>query len=259
MRKWIALAAVAVTMLIVATVAFGAVTTTLQVIPRPNQASTKKKVRPITLEINVSTADPAAAQPPPLKQVVIRFNKGGVFNGKLFPKCKQSALQAKGLKGCPKGSKVGTGTALASAKPIIDQVKATVTVFNGELKNGVPTVLLYNVPDISSPIVVGGTVQKKPAASCASGAGQCDYTLTFNVPEIPTLPGAPPASVLSVKTKTLNVFVTKKKKVNGKTRTVRYPYVGAPTVCKGKWVAEASFAFYDGQASKSEASLPCKK
>jgi hypothetical protein len=258
-RKLIVIALSAAALLIAATVAFGAVTTTLEVVPRPNKASTKKKVRPITLEINVTMSDPAVAQPPPLKQVVIRFNKGGQFNGKLFPKCKFSALQNQGPKACPKGSKVGTGSAVASAKPIIDTVNAKTTIYNGEAKNGVPTVLLYNVPDISSPITVQGTVAKKSAVSCANGAGKCDYVLTFNVPQIPTLPNAPAASVLSVKTKTLKVFVKKKKRVHGKKRTVKIPYIGAPTKCSGKWVADATFSFYDGQTSSTTASLPCKK
>jgi hypothetical protein len=258
-RKSIAVAAAVLGALVLASVAFAAVTTTLTVVPRPNKASTKKKVQPITLEIGISTADPSVPQPPPLKQVVIRFNKGGIFNGKLFPKCKFAKLQARGPKACPKGSRVGTGTATASAKPIVDLVNAKVTIFNGELRGGVPTVLLYNVPDISSPITVFGTVQKKSSTSCANGAGKCDYALTFNVPEIPTLPGAPPASVLTVKTKTLNVFIKKKKRVHGKRKTVKIPYIGAPKGCPGKWVADASFTFYDGQASTSVASLPCKK
>jgi len=255
LRKLIVIALPAAALLIAATVAFGAVTTTLEVVPHPNKASTKKKVRPITLEINVTTADPAAAQPPPLKQVVIRFNRGGQFNGKLFPKCKFSALQAQGPKACPKGSKIGSGSAVASAKPIIDLVNAKTTIYNGAPKNGVPTVLLYNVPAISSPITVQGTVQKKAPVSCANGAGKCDYVLTFDVPQIPTLPNAPPASVLSVKTKTLSVFVKKKK--HGK--KVKIPYIGAPKKCNGKWVADATFKFYDGQSSTSIASLPCKK
>jgi hypothetical protein len=245
LRKLIVIALPAAALLIAATVAFGAVTTTLEVIPRPNKASTKKKVRPITLEINVTTSDPAVAQPPPLKQVVIRFNQGGQFN----------TLQSQGPKACPKGSKVGSGSALASAKPIIDQVNAKTTIYNGAPKNGVPTVLLYNVPDISSPITVQGTVQKKAPVSCANGAGKCDYVLTFDVPQIPTLPNAPPASVLSVKTKTIQAFVKKKKR--GK--RVKIPYIGAPKKCKGKWVADATFKFYDGQSSTSVASLPCKK
>jgi hypothetical protein len=259
LRKVIAIGVPLGVLLIATAVAFGAVTSTLEVVPRPNKASTKKKVQPITLEINVGTNDPAATQPPPLKKVVIRFNKGGQFNGKLFPKCKFSEIQARGPKACPKGSLIGTGTALASAKPIIDQVNAKVSVYNGAPKGGVPTVLLYNVPDISSPITVQGTVAKKSAASCANGAGQCDYVLTFDVPLIPTLPNAPPASVLSVKTKTKNVFVKKKKKVGGKTRTVKIPYIGAPKECKGKWVADLNITFQDGQTSSSTASLPCKK
>jgi hypothetical protein len=255
LRKLIVIVLPAAALLIAAAVALGAVTTTLEVVPKPNKASTKKKVRPITLAINITTSDPAATQPPPLKQVVIRFNQGGKFNGKLFPKCKFSELQSKGPKACPKGSKVGSGTAVASAKPIIDQVNARVTIYNGAPKNGVPTVLLYNVPDISSPITVQGTVQKKSPVSCANGAGKCDYVLTFDVPQIPTLPNAPPASVLSVKTKTKLVYVKKKK--HGK--KVKIPYIGAPTKCSGKWVADATISFYDGQTSTSTASLPCKK
>jgi hypothetical protein len=255
LRKLIAIALPAAALLIAATVAFGAVTSTLQVIPSPSKASSKKKVRPITLGINISNTDPAAPQPPPLKQVVIRFNQGGVYNGKLFPKCKFSALQSQGPKACPKGSKIGSGTATASAKPIIDLVNAKTTIFNGESKGGVPTVLLYNVPDISSPITVQGTVAKKSAVSCANGAGKCDYVLTFNVPQIPTLPNAPPASVLTVKTKTNKVFVKKKK--HGK--RVKIPLIGAPKKCKGKWVADATFKFYDGQSSTATTSFACKK
>jgi hypothetical protein len=255
LRKLIYIALPGVALLVMAAVAFGAVTTTLEVKPRPAKASSKKKVRPITLEINVSMADSAATQPPPLKQTVIRFNSGGQFNGKLFPKCSFSALQAKGPKACPSGSKVGSGSATASAKPIIDLVNAKITIFNGKPKGGVPTVLLYSVPDISSPITVEGTVQKKSPVSCANGAGKCDYVLTFDVPSIPTLPNAPPASILSVKTKTKQVFVKKKK--HGK--KVKIPYIGAPKKCSGKWVADATFSFYDGQSSTTTTSFPCKK
>jgi hypothetical protein len=254
-RKLTVLAIAVLAALVAAAVAFGAASTTLEVVAKPNKASTKKKLQPITLAINVTFADPTLPQPPPLRKVVIRFNQGGVFNGKLFPKCKFSALQAKGPKACPKGSKIGTGSAQASAKPIIDLVNATTTIYNGEAKNGVPTVLLYNVPDISSPITVQGTVQKKPAVSCANGAGKCDYVLTFDVPDIPTLPNAPPASVISVKTKTLNVFIKKKK--HGK--KVKIPYIGAPKQCKGNWVADSTVTFANGETVTATASLACKK
>jgi hypothetical protein len=258
-RTKIALSGVLLVALVVTSVALAAPTTTLEIKATPNKASkSKKKLTPIRLTINTTFADPAAPQPPPLRKVTIRFNEGGTYNGKLFPKCKFAALQAKGTSACPKGSKIGKGSATASAQPVIPLVNATVTVFNGEPKGGVPTVLLYNVPDISSPITIQGTVTKKPASACGDG-GKCDYVLEFPVPDIPTLPGQPNASVLTVKTQTDNVFVKKKKKVHGKKKTVKIPLIGAPVKCTGKWVAESTVLFADGTTASTKTSAPCKK
>jgi hypothetical protein len=257
-RKWIAIASALLAGLIATAVAYGATTGQVEIKPHPAKASTKKKVRPITLEINVTIADPAATQPSPLKKTVILFNKGGVFNGKLFPKCSAAKLEANGVKGCPKKSIIGKGTASASAKPIIDLVNAKVTVLNGPPKGGVPTVILYNVPDISSPIIVSGTVEKKSPQPCGGG-GTCDYVLTFDVPDIPTLPNAPPASVLTVKTKTLPVFIKKKKRIHGRKRKVKIPLIGAPKKCKGKWYGEGQFTFASGEKNTSQVTIPCKK
>jgi hypothetical protein len=257
-RKWIPIATVVLASLVAVAVAYGATTGQVEIKPNPAKASTKKKLRPITLEINVTISDPAAPQPSPLKKVVILFNRGGVYNAKLFPKCTVAKLESQGVKGCPRKSIIGRGSAQASAKPIIDLVKADVTVLNGPPRNGVPTVILYNVPEISSPIIVQGTVAKKSPQPCGGG-GTCDYVLTFDVPDIPTLPNAPPASVLSVKTKTLNVFVKKKKRVRGKRRTVKIPLIGAPRKCTGKWYGEAQFTFASGEQNESAASIPCRK
>jgi hypothetical protein len=255
-RKGIVLVSVLVLSALVAvSVALAAVTTTLEVKATPNKASkSKKKLTPIRLTINVAFSDPAAPQPPYLKKVVIRFNEGGTYNGKLFPKCKKSALDARGPGGCPKGSKIGKGTATASAQPVIPLVNAKLTIFNGELKGGVPTVLIYAVPDISSPLSIEGTVKKGSKVSCGDG-GKCDYVLTFSVPDIPTLPGQPNAAVLTTKTQTDNVFVKKKKR--GK--TVKIPLIGAPIKCTGKWVADSNVTFGDGSTASAKTSTSCKK
>jgi hypothetical protein len=259
-RTKIALAGVLLVALVVTSVALAAPTTTLVIKTTPNKASkSKKKLTPIRLGINVAFSDPAAPQPPPLRKVVIRFNEGGTYNGKLFPKCKASALLAKGPSACPKGSKIGSGTATASAQPVIALVNAKLTIFNGLPKGGLPTVVLYAVPDISSPLTIEGTVAKKPSTSCSGGAGKCDYVLTFDVPDIPTLPGQPNASVLTTNTTTSNVFIKKKKKVNGKKRTVKIPLIGAPVKCTGKWVADSSVTFADGSVATANTSAACKK
>lgn len=255
MRKVIVLSSALLAMLIAAAVALAAPTTTLEIKAIPAKASkSKKKLTPIQLAINVSFADPAAVQPPFLKRVVIRFNEGGTYNGKLFPKCKASALLTKGPSACPKGSKIGKGTATASAQPVIPLVNAKITLFNGEVKGGSPTVIIYAVPDISSPLAITGTVKKGPKVACGDG-GKCDYVLTFDVPDIPTLPGQPNAAVLTTNTKTDKVFVKKKKR--GK--TVKIPLIGAPVKCNGKWVADSTVSFGDGSTATAKTSAPCKK
>jgi hypothetical protein len=261
LRKLIVSVSVLLAALIAVSVALAAGTTTLEIKASPNKVSkSKSKLTPIRLAINVGfgDTDPAAPQPPYLKKVVIRFNEGGTYNGKLFPKCKASALLAKGPSACPKGSKIGKGTATAAAQPVLPSVNAVLTLFNGELKGGVPTVIIYAVPDISSPLTISGTVKKGPKVSCGDG-GKCDYVLTFDVPDIPTLPGQPNAAVITTKTQTDNVFVKKKKRVKGKKKTVKIPLIGAPTKCTGKWVADSNVTFGDGSTATAKTSAPCKK
>jgi hypothetical protein len=258
-RKLIVFALAAAASLALAAIAFGAATTTLVVKASPSKASTKKKPRAVALTVNVSFADPALPQPPALQRVVIRINKGGTYNGKLFPKCTKGKLDAGGRKACPKGSYIGKGSATASAKPIIDLVNADVYLFNGPIVSGSPTILLYSIPDISSPITVQGSVVKKAPTSCANGQGQCDYNIVFDVADIPTLPNAPPASVLTVNTKTFKMFIKKKKRIHGRKRTVKIPLVAAPKKCKGKWVADSTVTFRDGQTATAVTTTPCKK
>jgi hypothetical protein len=262
LRKTAILVSALLAALIATSVAFAQGTTTLEIKATPNKVSkSKSKLTPIRLAINVGfgNADPAAPQPPYLRNVTIRFNEGGTYNGKLFPKCKASALLIKGPSACPKGSKIGKGTATAAAQPVIPSVNAVLTLYNGELKGGVPTVIIYAVPDISSPLTIVGTVKKASKVSCAEGAGKCDYVLNFAVPDIPTLPGQPNAAVITTKTQTDLVYVKKKKKIKGKKKTVKIPLIGAPTKCTGKWVADSTVSFGDGSSATASTSAPCKK
>jgi len=252
-RKWFILSLITVGALVGAAVALAAPTTTLVVKAIPAKASTKKKLQPIQLQINTTFSDPAAADqvPPPIRKVVIRFNEGGTFNGKYFPTCKRSVLETKGPTACKK-AKVGTGTATASAQPFLALVHANVTIFNGPGN----TVILYSLAqEVNVSVIVEGTVKKGPSTSCANGGGKCDYVLTFNIPQIPTLGTAPDAAVLTVNTKTSKLFVRKKK--HGK--KVKIPYIGAPKKCNGKWVADEQVTFKDGTTATSSTSAPCHK
>src|SRR5215213_4583102 len=78
----------------------------------------------LSLRTTFSITDPSAPAPLQLDRTTLRFPKGSVVNGRYFPKCKLTALQAKGPKGCPKGSRIGGGTAKGAAPPIVNSVAA---------------------------------------------------------------------------------------------------------------------------------------
>ena len=66
---------------------------------------------------------------------------GAKFDFDSFPKCDESDLGERGASACPKGSKVGSGTAVAEVHPPDDKqsksdLAVDVLVFNGKLETG---------------------------------------------------------------------------------------------------------------------------
>jgi len=220
----------------VAGVAYAAVTVSFSATFSPAKAK-----KPAALNVDVKSTDPAAEQPPIMNRIVIKL-QGGQFNAGKFKRCKLASLQAKGPKGCPSGSKIGTGAGVGMAKPVVtDPVNGTLTLFNGARVGGKDTILVYVFPDLGPTFVSVGKITK-------SGSR---YTLDFNVPPIKTLPSAPDASVVSVKTKTPIKKVTK----SGK----RYYLIVAPSTCKGKWKGSGTFYFATGETQTVPISQKCKK
>jgi hypothetical protein len=236
-----------------AATAFGAITMTYQVVPRPNKASTKKKVQPIQLETKFTIGDDTGTQPSPLRRVVEHYRDGGTFNGRLFPRCKLSELEDGGPAACPRGSLVGAGTGTGSARPIVDSVRAKLILFSGELEGGNPTILIYVRPELGPSFVVRTVVSKERDGT---------YTSTVEVPPIPTLPGQPNAAVTSTDIRTRNVFVKRRvrEKIRGRrvTRTFKLPFIGAPKSCKGTWRFEADFMFQSGETRNMHSAAPCR-
>jgi hypothetical protein len=184
--------------------------------------------------VNFEATDPAAQQPPIMNKIQINFQKGGKWNGAKFPKCTLAALQSKGPSGCPKGSKIGSGTGVGYAKPVVtDPVNGKLTIFNGGNQ-----ILVFVLPDLGPTFVT----------PCKITGG---YNLTCTIPPIKTLPSAPDASVGTVKTKTKAVSIKKGKKKLG--------LVVAPKKCKSTWTTSATFSFATGESVKATASQKCKK
>jgi hypothetical protein len=226
---------VGVACLVLAGLAYGAAQVAFNASVSSNKAKT-----PTGLNVKISASDPAAEQPPIMQRIVIKLNAGGTYNGSKFPKCKLSALEAKGPKGCPSGSKIGSGTGVGYAKPVVtDPVNAKLTIFNGG-----STILVYAFPDLGPTFVtVGKVIHKKD--------GPFDYTLDFAIPAIKTLPSAPDASVGTVNTKTPKKTIKKGKK--------KLSLIITPKKCKGSWKAEGDFYFATGEKVVTPVSQKCRK
>jgi len=221
--------------LALASLAYGAVQVAFNASVSPNKANS-----PAGLKTKIASSDPAADQPPIMDRILIKLNAGGKYNGSKFPKCSLSALNSKGPKGCPSGSKIGTGTGVGYAKPVVtDPVSAKLTIFNGGSQ-----ILVYVFPDLGPTFVtVGKVIHKKD--------GPFDYTLDFSIPAIKTLPSAPDASVGTVDTNTPKKFVKKGKK--------KISLIITPKKCKGSWKAEGDFFFKTGEKVVTPVSEKCKK
>jgi hypothetical protein len=237
-KRLITALAVGAGALAVAGAAYAAVAVTFSATMSPNKAN-----KPAALSVDIKSSDPAAEQPPIMNRIVIKFNKGGKFDAKRFKRCKLAALQARGPNGCPSGSKIGTGTGVGMAKPVVtDPVNGKLTLFNGAKVGGRDTVLVYVFPDLGPTFVSVGKI--------SNPGGR--YTLDFNIPPIKTLPSAPDASVVSVKTKTPIKKVRKGKK--------RYYLITSPKTCNGgTWKGTGTFYFTTGQTQTVPFTQKCKK
>jgi hypothetical protein len=236
-RKLIGALLATVGVLALAGAAYAAVTVTFSATMKPNKAN-----KPAGLYVDIKSADPAAEQPPIMNRIVIKFDKGGKFNSSKFKRCTLAKLQARGPNGCPSGSKIGTGNGIGMAKPVVtDPVNGRLTLFNGARVGGRDTVLVYVFPDLGPTFVSVGKISKPGGR----------YTLDFNIPPIKTLPSAPDASVVSVKTKTPVKKVRKGKR--------RFYLIVAPKTCKSTWKGTGTFYFTTGETQTVPFSQKCKR
>jgi hypothetical protein len=193
----------------------------------------RKKARGgLSLRTVFSITDPAAPAPLQLHNTTLRFPKGAVVNGRYFPQCKFTAIQAKGPKGCPKGSKLGGGKARGAAPPIVDSVDATVQLFNGVPVGKDPTLIIYSLPDLGPVLTMQGVLK-------SSRSGNYGYVLSVDIPPIKTLPSAPDASVTFFDATVKNLTVKRGKR--------RINYVDSPVLCNGTYfLLDGAFSYRGG-------------
>lgn len=186
----------------------------------------------LTLRTTFRIRDTSGQKPPPLTNTTLRFPKGAVVNARYFKTCNPSRLRQRGARGCPAASKIGSGSARGDASPIIPNVPAKITLFNGRRVGGNPTIIIYAVPEISSPIVLQGPLKLQ-------SRGLYGYVLSVDVPPIPTLPGAPNASVVYFDATTIDRTVKRGRR--------RIHYIEGPVLCGGTFfLLDGAFSYEGG-------------
>ena len=131
----------------------------------------------VGISTSLSKTDTTKASPP--TELDIGLPPGFVRNYASFPTCTVTTLQTRGPNGCPRESRVGTGTLTEDVRPILMfPVNGIVTAFNAPDAG----LLLFVLPEIGPTFVLDGHLNT-------------DGTLVFVVPPILTLPGAPDATI----------------------------------------------------------------
>jgi hypothetical protein len=239
-RGLAALALACVASLGLASMASAATTAKLDIKLSSAKAGTSKKPKAVKLNFDLAVDTDDGTSPPTTKETVVSFSKGIKFNSNIFPSCTLATLNSKGPSACAKGSKVGTGSAVALVGGSPGEPKPTttetlkVTAYNGPQGK---SLLLYL--DGDSPAVIKQAIEGKLTKASSPFGYQLDVTIPPNLQQ--PVPGVF-APLVDFK---VNAGATLKKKKGKKTVKINYiETTSCPSGSAGKgWPFKADLTF----------------
>jgi hypothetical protein len=183
--------------------------------------------------------------PSPVRRAVLRFPAGLTLDIPSLRSCSTARLEARGARGCPKQSEIGTGQALVEgnlgAQTLTED--ATLRAFLGPPENLQPTfeILGQGYTPIGQQMVLTATAlpDRPPYGE----------KLVMSIPPIPTLPSEPDASIASF---SLTIGASRRHRTHS-TNSVVIPS-SCPT---GGFPFAAEFTYADGSVSSAPATVPC--
>ena len=241
MRKLSLLVATSVIALVVAASAWAVnADQGLSVSVTPSKAGTKAKPKSVKLKITTTTTPKDSAQFA-TTQAVLYFDKNLKLGGSKFKSCTVAMIQADETT-CPKGSKVGGGTAKAQAGTggAVKVAPILVTAFNGPKGKTLLLHVIYTKLGIDE--VLNATI----------GSAKGQYGTKLTVPINAHL--QQPATGLFA---TLTEFITS---VSGKaTDKAKTPYVGLTGCSGGALKFKGVFTYTDSTSKTATATAKCSK
>ena len=209
-------------------------TTAMKASVSPTKHGTKKKPRNVKLNIKLITQPNPNDPPFATRSTVVHFDKNLKFGGKYLKTCSADKVRSNNT-ACPKGSKVGTGSAVGTALGLAENL--TVTAYNGPGGNKLELLV-----DGTSPLTIHDVIEGK----LQSDSGKFGKKLAVQIPDSLQQP-APGAYA------TLTDFTTSVKGTGSKKR----PYIGLAG-CKNKTLNfKSDFVFTDGSTSTATTTAKC--
>jgi len=215
--------------------------------------------RGTTIVFSFTLATTTGRVPSPLSGLDLYYpaNLGIATSGLGLETCEASELETMGPAACPSESQMGYGEALVEIPfgPAVLHETAHTTIYMAHLQEGHLGLLFFadGRTPVSAGIVFHGLVL--PAQSPFGGE------LATSFPPVPTLPGAPNAAVVHLRSTIGPLHLI----YYEQTRSGRYrPYhprgVILPRTCpRGGFRFAATFAFEDGSGASASTVVPCPR
>jgi hypothetical protein len=200
------------------------------------------KTTPSTLAINLKFDGPGEDSANTLQQAILKFTYGAKLNGSLFPSC--SAQDIRDHKPCPKGSRIGSGTALGILGENPDNAirePITVDLYNGPKGKSITFRIRGEQPAV---IDVPFDAPFKFFTT-----GDYNYQLTVDVPELLQVIVGIPVSL-----DFFNVKVGASRMVKGKKRGYIETLICPP---KARVILQADFKFLESPSYHTDTFIQC--
>jgi hypothetical protein len=220
----------------------------------PAQASKRKgDGRPVEFKLDYFAGTSDGSRIPDVRSVSV-FPGGAVTNHDAFPKCAETKLVEQGPSACPKGSRVGKGTATAEVHSPENEtsradVPVDVLVFNAKAetdRNG-------EVMDTPKDGILFYTEVAGAKLALPFWAENGNTRLTYYNP---TEDAEPPADNALYTVKEVHVVFPRRTRQRG---SHRIPWMQAPRRCNGSWIVSATNDRYEGGELTAKHEVKCKK
>jgi hypothetical protein len=211
---------------------------------------------PTTITFGFQLATTEGTAPPPLTGLDLQMPAGMNYTTTTLGLaiCQPSALQAKGLAGCPPNSRLGYGSALVEV-PFgtgsgheIPEIQAV----SGPSPNGNLVVLFYanGLYPVYAQLAFSGEV--------LPDSGRFGSQLATTVPLVTSVPGGPDVSIVSVTSTIGPSHLIYYKHVRGHLVSFHPRGVAVPERCpRGGFPFAAEFTFQDGSHATASTTVPC--